>query len=81
MARRRGVMSAVKTVLRVGGVILMAAGLMFLPMGDYVFSKRDLSRFHNWADYGAFTSLGIPVILLGLVAFGVSFLIRGDLID
>ena len=74
-------MSTLKTVLRVGGIVVIAAGLMFLPMRNYVFNKRDLSRFHNWADYGAFTSFALPLIVVGLVAFGVSFLIRGDMID
>lgn len=59
----------------------MAAGAISLPVPNRVFDKGDLSRFHNWADTGAFTSFGLGLIVVGLVAFGVSFLVRGDLTD
>lgn len=70
-----------KTTLRVGGVLVVAMGLMFLPTQDYTFTKRDLSAFSNIGDLGAFVSWGLALVVLGIAAIGASFLIRGDLSD
>ena len=74
-------MSNFKTVLRVGGVVLVAIGLMLLPVRNYVFDKRDLSAFHDVAELSAFVQSGLALIVVGLVVFGLSFLIRGELSD
>ena len=74
-------MSHLKTTLRVGGIVVAAAGALFLPVRSHVFNKADLSAFHNWAAVGVFASAGVILIVVGLVAFAVSFLIRGDLTD
>ena len=44
-------------------------------------TKRDLSLLGNWADFGAFTHIAVPLITVGLITVGVSFLLRGDLTD
>jgi hypothetical protein len=71
-------MSNFKTVLRVGGMALVGLGVMFLPVRNYVFDKRDLSAFHDVTELGVFVQTALGLILVGLVAFGSSFLIRGD---
>ena len=74
-------MSKFKTAFRLAGIVLMAAGAICLPAPNAVFDTGDLSWFHNWADRGAFTRYGFTLIVIGLVAFGLSFLARGELID
>jgi hypothetical protein len=74
-------MSNVKTMLRVGGVALAALGLMFLPSRNYVFDKGDLSAFHDVTELAVFTWVAFGLILVGLVAFALSFIVRGALSD
>ncbi len=74
-------MDNLKTVLRIGGMVTAAAGGLCLPFPNYVFDKYDLSRFHNLADTGVFTWMGLGLIAVGLVALGLSFLVRGDMTD
>ena len=74
-------MDNLKTVLRIGGIFTAAAGGLCLPFPNYVFDKGDLSRFHNLADAGVFTWMGLGLIAVGLVGFGLSFLVRGDMTD
>jgi hypothetical protein len=74
-------MDAIKTTLRVGGIVVAAAGGLCLPARTYIVNKRELSTFHNWADLGAFTQFGLVLIAVGLVAFGLSFLVRGEMSD
>jgi hypothetical protein len=74
-------MDTLKTTLRVGGIVVAAAGGLCLPIQTYVFSKRDLSTFHNWADVGAFVQFGLALIAVGLLAFGLSFLVHGEMSD
>jgi hypothetical protein len=74
-------MSTLKTVLRVGGGALAVIGVTFLPVRNYVFDKADQSAFADAAELGGFVRAGLAIILVGLVAFGLSFLVRGDLSD
>jgi sugar phosphate permease len=74
-------MDALKISLRVGGIVVAAAGGLCLPVHNYVFSKRNLSTFHDWADLGAFVQFGLVLIAVGLVAFGLSFLVLGEISD
>ena len=80
-ARRIDGPNYLKTTLRVGGVLLVAAGVMFLPLQDYTFTKRDLSAFNSLADLGAFVPWGLSLVVFGIAAIGASCLIRGDLSD
>jgi len=57
-ATDRGTMNNLKTVLRIGGIVVALLGLMFLPSRNFVFDKGDLSAFHNWADVGVFVRPG-----------------------
>jgi hypothetical protein len=70
-------MSKLKTVLRVRGIVLVALGAVFLPVPNYVFDRGETSAFHNLADIGVFTKLGLAAIAVGLVVFGLSFLMPG----
>ena len=74
-------MNNLKTVLRIGGIVIALMGLMFLPSRNFVFDKGDLSAFHNWSDVGVFVRSGFGLIVVGLVVFGLSFLVRGDMTD
>lgn len=67
--------------LRIGGILIALTGLMFLPSRNFVFDKGDLSAFENWADVGVFVRSGFGSIIVGLVAFGLSFLVRGHMTD
>ena len=72
-------MSHLKTVLRVGGTAIAAIGAMFFPVGLNVFQMRDLSVFHNIADLGVFVPMGVTLLVIGLIAFGLSFVVRGEM--
>jgi len=74
-------MNNLKTGLRIGGILIAVIGLMFLPTRNFVFDKGDLSAFHNWSDVGAFARTGIALLVAGLVVFGLSFLVRGEMTD
>ena len=74
-------MDNLKTGLRIGGIVIAAMGLMFLPSRNFVFDKGDLSAFENWADVGVFVRSGFGLIVVGLVVFGLSFLVRGRMTD
>jgi hypothetical protein len=63
------------------GIVTAAAGGLCLPFPNYVFDKRDSSRFHNWADVGVYIWMGLGLIAIGLFAFELSFLVRGDMTD
>jgi hypothetical protein len=56
-------------------------GGMFLPLRNYVFDKADQNAFADVAELGGFVETGFAITALGLVAFGLSFLVRGDLTD
>ena len=70
-----------KTVLRIGGIVVAGIGGMCLPIGFGDNPKRDLSLFNNLADLGAFVQIGLLLIALGLVVLGVSYAIPGEMSD
>lgn len=70
-----------KTALRVGGVILVGVGVIFLPATHQVFSERGLSVFSDVADTGALAGWGVACIAAGVLAVVVSVLIPGDVQD
>ncbi len=72
-------MITLKTILRVGGVVVAVIGTMFLPVRNYVFDKGDQNAFTDVAELAAFVPAALWVIVLGSVAFGLSFLVPGDL--
>ena len=71
----------VKTVLRIGGVVILAIGLMFVPVRNYVFDAGDLSAFDDVTELGGFVWVAVLMIVVGLVAIGLSFLVRGEMSD
>jgi hypothetical protein len=70
-----------KTVLRIGGTVIVLIGLMFFPARNLVFNKGDTSAFHRIADLGAFVPWGATCVIVGLLAIVASCLIRADLSD
>lgn len=56
------------SLMRVAGAILLAIGVLCLPIGYSVNPKRDQSVFHNLADMGGFARAGV---ILGLVGLGL----------
>lgn len=71
-------MSRVRVILRVGGTLAAAIGVLCLPIGYGVSPKRDLSMFNNLADVGAFVTVAVILILLGVIALLVSRFLPGD---
>ena len=74
-------MSNVKTILRVGGILVAVVGGMFLPLRNYVFDKADQNALADVAELGGFVHAGLAIVVVGLVVFGLSFLVRGELTD
>jgi hypothetical protein len=70
-------MSRVKTILRVGGMIIVAIGIMCLPVA-HATPKRDTSVFYNLADLDAFVRIGFSMIGVGLAALAISRAIPAD---
>jgi hypothetical protein len=70
-----------KTALRIGGMVFVAIGCLFFPVRNVVFNRSDTSVFHQIANLGAFVPWGATCLMIGLLAVGASFLIRGDLSD
>ena len=68
-----------KTVLLVGGVMVVVLGLTLLPLPVHVFTKRDLSAFSAVVDTRAFVWEGLACVALGLAIVGASFLIHVDI--
>jgi hypothetical protein len=71
-------MSTLKTVLRIGGIVLLLLGWMCVPRPTSMFTD---SVFKAWSDVGAFVRFGVGLMLAGVATFGASFLVRGELID
>jgi hypothetical protein len=69
--------SRLKALLRVGGILLMLIGGMFLPAcrGE---SGPKSTIFNRIAITGAFPEPGMTMIVIGAVAFAASWLVRGD---
>jgi hypothetical protein len=70
-----------KTILRVGGIVVAAIGGICLPIPNRVFDQGDLGVYYSLADTGAFTQIGIGLLVVGIGALGLSFLVRSDMTD
>ena len=68
-----------KPLLRIGGIVSIAVGLMSLPLGRGVSPKRDLSVFYSIADTGAFVKTGLALIVAGLIATLLSRFVPGEM--
>jgi len=64
-----------KSWTRLTGVVIVAAGLLSLPVGLGVSPKRDTSFFHNLADLDGFSGWGVVVIGTGIVILILSILV------
>jgi hypothetical protein len=71
-------MRKARALLRAGGVVTFAVGLVCLPVGFGVNPKRDLSLFYNLADLGVFLTIGLILVAAGLVMAILSCLLRGE---
>jgi hypothetical protein len=69
--------SRVKALLRIGGILLMVIGLMFMPAWGRELGPK--STIFSWIGLtGMFAKQGMLMIAIGAVAFAASWLIRGD---
>jgi hypothetical protein len=71
-------MGRLKLILRVGGVLCFACGLLFIPLGYGISPKRDLSAFNNIVDSGAFFKTGLLLIAIGAAVYVISLLLPGE---
>jgi len=71
-------LSRLKLVLQMGGVVLFLLGIICLPAGYGLSPKRNLSAFNNLADLGAFIKMGLVLMGIGLVAFFISYFVPGE---
>jgi hypothetical protein len=62
-------------------MVIAAIGGMCLPIGIGVSHRRDLSVFYNIRDLGGFVQMGLALLAVGLIAFAMSFAVKGDLTD
>jgi hypothetical protein len=71
-------MDRLKTGLRVGGTLLAMMGLLCLPLGSEVNPKRAQSFFENLVELGAFIRTGLALLAIGVLALGLSYVVRGE---
>jgi hypothetical protein len=69
--------SRLKALLRIGGILLIVIGGMFLPACRGELGPRS-TIFNRIATTGTFAEPGIIMIVIGAVAFAASWLVRGD---
>jgi hypothetical protein len=67
---------SVRDIVRGIGGILLAVGLMCLPLGFGANPKRDASAFFRAADTGIWLKLGVTLVLSGVVILLLSALFR-----
>ena len=67
-----------KTLLRIGGILLVGLGVMFLP-ACRTDSGPKTTIFNRMVGFGTLTDVGIILIGIGIIAFAASWLIPGDL--
>jgi hypothetical protein len=75
--------SRLKASLRIGGLLLMLVGLMFLPacrseLGPKSTIFDRIVRFDRTVKPGTFTEPGIILLGIGALSFATSWLVRGD---
>ena len=69
--------SRCKALLRIGGILLMVTGAMFLPAWGRELGPK--STIFSWIGItGTFAKQGMMMIAIGAVAFAASWLVRGD---
>jgi hypothetical protein len=75
--------SRLKVVLRVGGILVAACGLLFLgsDFGTKWSHPGQTSAFTEVARTGAFAQIGGVLLLVGAVAFFVSLIVPGRIDD
>jgi hypothetical protein len=71
-------LSRLKFILQMGGIILFLFGLMCLPAGYGHSHQRGLSVFNNLADLGAFIKIGLVLMGIGVIAFFLSYFVPGE---
>lgn len=71
-------MGRLKLILRVGGVLCFACGVLFIPLGYGISPKRDLSAFNNIVDSGAFFKTGLVLMAIGAAVYVISLLLPGE---
>lgn len=59
----------------IAGIAITFLGFECMPHGQSINPKNNLSTFAQFADAGAFTSIGFLTAVLGLLIIYVSFLL------
>jgi hypothetical protein len=68
--------SRLQMLLRIGGILLMVVGGMFIPACRSELGPKS-TIFNRTANTGAFAEPGVILIVVGAVAFAAPWLIRG----
>lgn len=69
--------SRLRALLRVGGVVLMVAGMMFLPM-DKIGPAHKAPFFAYIRSAGGFNDVAVILIGVGTILIAASWLVRGE---
>jgi hypothetical protein len=72
--------SRVKTLLQFGGIVLMCAGAMFVPVSSRGHGPKS-TIFDRIVSFGTFGKPAVILICAGATAIAASWLVRGDLYD
>ena len=72
--------SRLKALLRIGGILLVLAGVMFLPLGCRELGPRT-TTFDRIVRLGALRDPGMVLIGVGAIAFAASWLVGGINLD
>jgi len=71
-------LSEITPWLRAAGILILAIGVLCLPLGIGISPKRDLSVFSNLADAGLFIKAGLVIAAVGVFIFFLSFLLPDE---
>lgn len=73
-------MRRLKLALRIGGVSLAACGLLFIGSASWTQPGQE-SAFDDFARAGAFAPVGRITLIVGAMAFLLSFVVPGRIDD
>ncbi len=56
----------IREYIKTAAIVLLAIGILCLPIGFGANPKRDTSAFYNFADLGIFLKIGLTLLAIGL---------------
>ena len=71
-------LSEITPWFRAAGILILAIGVLCLPLGIGISPKRDLSVFSNLADAGLFIKAGLVIAAVGVFIVFLSFLLPDE---